>query len=56
MKLLPRLYEPEAGRIMIDGYDLAKLQLDRFDDKLVLSHRIVCYLMAVFGIILPYSA
>ena len=27
MKLLPRLYEPEAGRIMIDGYDLAKLQL-----------------------------
>ena len=27
MKLLPRLYEPEAGKIMIDGYDLAKLQL-----------------------------
>ena len=27
MKLLPRLYEPEAGRILIDGYDLAKLQL-----------------------------
>ena len=27
MKLLPRLYEPESGRILIDGYDLAKLQL-----------------------------
>ena len=27
MKLLPRLYEPEAGRILIDGYDISKLQL-----------------------------
>jgi ATP-binding cassette subfamily B protein len=27
MKLLPRLYEPDAGRIMIDGYDITKLQL-----------------------------
>ena len=27
MKLLPRLYEPDAGRILIDGYDIAKLQL-----------------------------
>ena len=27
MKLLPRLYEPVAGRILIDGYDIAKLQL-----------------------------
>jgi ATP-binding cassette subfamily B protein len=27
MKLLPRLYEPNAGRILIDGYDIAKLQL-----------------------------
>ena len=27
MKLLPRLYEPEAGRILIDGFDIAKLQL-----------------------------
>lgn len=27
MKLLPRLYEPERGRILIDGYDLSKLQL-----------------------------
>ena len=27
MKLLPRLYELENGRILIDGYDLAKLQL-----------------------------
>jgi ATP-binding cassette subfamily B protein len=27
MKLLPRLYEPEKGRILIDGYDIAKLQL-----------------------------
>ena len=27
MKLLPRLYSPTAGRILIDGYDIAKLQL-----------------------------
>jgi ATP-binding cassette subfamily B protein len=27
MKLLPRLYEPGSGRILIDGYDTAKLQL-----------------------------
>ncbi len=27
MKLLPRLYEPEKGRILIDGYDISKLQL-----------------------------
>ncbi len=27
MKLLPRLYEPSKGRILIDGYDIAKLQL-----------------------------
>ena len=27
MKLLPRLYQPEAGRILIDGFDINKLQL-----------------------------
>lgn len=27
MKLLPRLYEPVNGRVLIDGYDIAKLQL-----------------------------
>ena len=27
MKLLPRLYQPVSGRILIDGYDIAKLQL-----------------------------
>ena len=27
MKLLPRLYEPENGRILLDGYDIAKLEL-----------------------------
>ena len=27
MKLLPRLYQPDAGRILIDGYDINKLQL-----------------------------
>ena len=27
MKLLPRLYSPLSGRILIDGYDIAKLQL-----------------------------
>lgn len=27
MKLLPRLYKPEAGRILIDGFDINKLQM-----------------------------
>jgi len=27
MKLLPRLYNPEQGRILIDGYDIAKVSL-----------------------------
>ncbi|MBF2098201.1 MAG: peptidase domain-containing ABC transporter [Gloeomargaritaceae cyanobacterium C42_A2020_066] len=27
MKLLPRLYTPEAGRILVDGYDIAKVEL-----------------------------
>jgi ATP-binding cassette subfamily B protein len=27
MKLLPRLYPPSSGRILIDGYDISKLQL-----------------------------
>ena len=27
MKLLPRLYEPTSGRILLDGYDISKLQL-----------------------------
>ncbi len=27
MKLLPRLYTPEQGRILVDGYDIAKVSL-----------------------------
>jgi len=27
MKLIPRLYDPEQGRILIDGYDIAKVSL-----------------------------
>ena len=27
MKLLPRLYNPESGRILIDGYDINKVEL-----------------------------
>ncbi len=27
MKLLPRLYEPDTGRILIDGYDISKVEL-----------------------------
>ncbi len=27
MKLLPRLYEPASGRILVDGYDIAKVEL-----------------------------
>ena len=28
MKLLPRLYEPEKGRILIDNYDIGKVSLN----------------------------
>ena len=28
MKLLPRLYEPNEGRILIDGYDISKVNLN----------------------------
>ena len=28
MKLLPRLYEPKAGRILIDGYDINKVSIN----------------------------
>ena len=28
MKLLPRLYEPNDGRILIDNYDISKVSLD----------------------------
>ena len=28
MKLLPRLYDPQKGRILIDGYDIAKVNLN----------------------------
>ena len=27
MKLLPRLYDPGEGRILIDGYDIGKVEL-----------------------------
>jgi ATP-binding cassette, subfamily B, bacterial HlyB/CyaB len=27
LKLLPRLYEPQAGKIFIDGYDISKVEL-----------------------------
>lgn len=27
LKLLPRLYDPQSGRIMIDGYDIGKVEL-----------------------------
>jgi ATP-binding cassette, subfamily B, bacterial HlyB/CyaB len=27
LKLLPRLYEPQSGRIMVDGYDINKVEL-----------------------------
>ena len=28
MKLLPRLYSPDKGRILVDGYDIKKVELD----------------------------
>ena len=28
MKLLPRLYSPNKGKIIIDGYDISKIELD----------------------------
>ena len=41
MKLLPRLYEPEAGRILLDGYDISKLELASVDDRSELFPKIV---------------
>ena len=43
MKLLPRLYKPEAGRILIDGFDISKLQLGSIVGKLVLSLKTVFF-------------
>ena len=41
MKLLPRFYEPEHGRILIDGYDISNYNYLQLDAKLALSHKIV---------------
>ena len=34
MKLLPRLYTPNEGKILIDGYDIQKVELDSLRNKL----------------------
>ena len=34
MKLLPRLYSPNKGRIMIDGYDISKVELDSLRNQI----------------------
>ena len=47
MKLLPRLYEPEKGRILIDGYDLAKLQLGSVRRQIGIVPQDSLYLMEV---------
>ena len=28
MKLIPRLYEPDSGRVLIDGYDISKVMMN----------------------------
>ena len=34
MKLLPRLYNPDSGRILIDGYDIQKVELDSLRNQI----------------------
>ena len=34
MKLLPRLYTPNEGKILIDGYDIQKVELDSLRKKI----------------------
>ena len=41
MKLVPRLYEPEKGRILIDDYDIAKVSLSSVRQQIGIVPRIV---------------
>ena len=43
MKLLPRLYSPADGRILIDGYDIGKVELTLCAAKLVLFRRSLAF-------------
>ena len=40
MKLLPRLYEPNEGRILIDGYDISKVNLNSVRQQIGSSTRL----------------
>ena len=47
MKLLPRLYSPESGRILIDDYDIDKVELYSLEDRLALFHKTLCCFQVV---------
>ena len=54
MKLLPRLYEVESGRILVDNYDVSKVELYSLRrQKLALCPRTACCLRAPFRKTLP---
>jgi len=53
MKLLPRLYELESGRILIDGYDVSKVELYSLRRQIELFCKTHFCLMAPCRRILP---
>ena len=44
MKLLPRLYTPETGRIFIDDYDIEKVNLSSLRRQIGIVPQVHCYL------------
>lgn len=52
-KLLSRLYEPEAGRILIDGYDVNKVELYSLRRQVGVVPKKRCCLREPFRKILP---
>ena len=54
MKLLPRLYEPENGRILLDGYDIASWSWVQSVAKSVLFPRTTSSSMVLFARTLFY--
>ena len=43
MKLLPKLYDVNKGRILIDDYDISKVNLSRLEDRLESYRKIHFY-------------
>ncbi|MFS6817876.1 hypothetical protein AAF134_00305, partial [Synechococcus lacustris Tous-12m] len=54
-KLLPRLYEPEKGKVLVDGMTLPSLNSIRSGNRSALFPKIRFCLMAAFSITLPFT-